>query len=70
MTLEAHCTDLEDKHHHMDPWGSSNCKNKYIRGSAAEFAGTMDSTAASQLSQLLKAGIGPPLLESDWLVWR
>lgn len=71
-TPEARHTDLEDMHRHMEPWGSSNYRGNYIQGSAAEFAGTMDSTAAAEslLNPLLLAGIGPPRLGSFGLVRR
>lgn len=74
MDLGAHRTDLVDMHLHMDPWGSSSYRGMCIQDSAAEFAGTMDSTAAAVVaaawlqSQILLAEIVQPLLWSGWPV--
>lgn len=73
-------TDLVDMQLHMEPRGSSNYRGMCIQDNAAEFAGTMDSTAAAaaevaaavserQLSQSLLAETDRPLLWlSGWLV--
>lgn len=46
MILEVHHTDLMGMQLHNVPWGSSNCRDTSIQDNVAEFAGTMDSTAA------------------------
>lgn len=45
-----------------DPWGSSNYRGMCIQNTAADFAGTTDSTAAvgGQLSPLVLVETDPP----------
>lgn len=44
--LGVHYIGLEDMVHHKVALGSSNCMGMYIQGTAADFAGTIDSIAA------------------------